>query len=300
MRYWLVMPAAGVGRRFGDAIPKQYADLHGRTVIEWSLAPFMYDSRCLGIVVVLGAEDGYWKSVADRLPDITGASKAEATLAAALAEATRVAERVAAKTASSEPGPFAGAEPRSTLEPGHSSHQPAAVTLPKVITTVGGSERSHSVRNGLAALARRAGPDDWVLVHDAARPCVSRQDVDRLLEKAHSHPVGGLLASPAADTLKRAGITRDVVETVDRSGLWRALTPQMFRYAPLCAALDAALGQGRSPTDESQAMEWTGLHPIVVEGSTTNIKITSADDLVIALALLSAHRGRQETEVSTT
>lgn len=298
MRYWLVMPAAGVGRRFGDTIPKQYADLHGRTVIEWSLAPFIYDSRCLGIVVVLGAEDGYWKSVADRLPDITGASRAEATLAAALAEATRVAERIAAKSVQEESGRSADTIPGSSGEPSH-SHQPAAVTLPKVITTVGGLERSHSVRNGLAALTRRAAPDDWVLVHDAARPCVSRQDVDRLLDKVHSHRAGGLLAAPAADTLKRADTAREVAETVDRSGLWRALTPQMFRYAPLCSALDAALAQGRTPTDESQALEWMGEHPLVVEGSTTNIKITSADDLVIALALLSAHGGRQDTEVNT-
>jgi 2-C-methyl-D-erythritol 4-phosphate cytidylyltransferase len=298
MRYWLVMPAAGVGRRFGDAIPKQYADLHGRTVIEWSLAPFIYDSRCLGIVVVLGADDGYWRTVADRLPDITGASRAELTLAAVLADATRVAERVAAKTG--EAGSGIPGEPDLGLssDPGLSLPHAAAVTLPKVMTTVGGNERSHSVRNGLAALSQRAGADDWVLVHDAARPCVSRQDVDRLLDRVHSHPVGGLLAAPASDTLKRAGLAGDVIETVDRSGLWRALTPQMFRYARLCAALDAALGQGRFPTDESQSLEWIGEHPMVVEGSTTNIKITSADDLVIALALLSARDGRLDTEVT--
>src|SRR5258708_30447932 len=98
MRYWLVMPAAGVGRRFGEHIPKQYADLHGRTVMEWSLAPFLYDSRCLGVVVVLGANDAYWPNVASRLPDVTGATSAsEASVAAALADATRVAERAAAK-----------------------------------------------------------------------------------------------------------------------------------------------------------------------------------------------------------
>src|ERR1700736_1822635 len=98
MRYWLVMPAAGAGRRFGDGIPKQYADLHGRTVMEWSLAPFLYDSRCLGVVVVLGVHDSFWPTVASRLPDIPGATRAsEASVAVALAEATRVAERAAAK-----------------------------------------------------------------------------------------------------------------------------------------------------------------------------------------------------------
>ena len=283
MRYWLVMPAAGVGRRFGEHIPKQYADLHGRTVMEWSLAPFLYDSRCLGVVVVLGANDSFWPTVSSRLPDVTGATRAsEASVAVALAEATRVAERAAAKS---------GVRDGGFSDPGLSLPTAPVVTLPKVVTAQGGSERSHSVRNGLAALSGRAADDDWVLVHDAARPCVSRQDVDRLLSRVQSHPVGGLLAAPAADTLKRASGEKEVLETVDRASLWRALTPQMFRYRRLCEALDRAFGQGRSPTDEAQALEWMGERPIVVEGSTTNIKITSADDLVIAVALMGARNG---------
>ncbi len=227
MRYWLVMPAAGIGRRFGEHIPKQYADLHGRTVMEWSLAPFLYDSRCLGVVVVLGVGDTFWSAVASRLPDVTGAtSSSEASLAAALADATRVAERVAEKRGALDSEGFS--------DPGLSLPTVPAVTLPKVVTAIGGAERSHSVRNGLAVLAGRATVDDWVLVHDAARPCVSRQDVDRLLDRVQAHSVGGLLAAPAADTLKRAGgeqagVGKEVLETVDRSSLWRALTPQMFR-----------------------------------------------------------------------
>jgi len=130
-----------------------------------------------------------------------------------------------------------------------------------------------------------------VLVHDAARPCVSRQDVDRLLDRVQSHAVGGILAAPAADTLKRAGESKEIIQTIDRTSLWRALTPQMFRYARLCEALDRAHADGRTPTDEAQALEWTGERPIVVEGSTTNLKITSADDLVIAVALMAAHAG---------
>jgi 2-C-methyl-D-erythritol 4-phosphate cytidylyltransferase len=290
MRYWLVMPAAGVGRRFGEHIPKQYADLHGRTVMEWSLAPFLYDSRCLGVVVVLGANDSFWPTVSSRLPDVTGATRAsEASVAAALADATRVAERAAAK---------GGADGAGFSDPGLSLPTAPVVTLPKVVTAHGGSQRSHSVRNGLAALAGRASTDDWVLVHDAARPCVSRQDVDRLLDRVQSHPVGGLLAVPAADTLKRAGGGKEVLETVDRASLWRALTPQMFRYGRLCEALDRALGEGRLPTDEAQALEWTGERPLVVEGSTTNIKITSADDLVIAVALMAARSGVGQGEDS--
>jgi 2-C-methyl-D-erythritol 4-phosphate cytidylyltransferase len=97
------------------------------------------------------------------------------------------------------------------------------------------------------------------------------------------------LAAPVADTLKRANAGRDIIATVDRYSLWRALTPQMFRYELLALALDEALAAGKSPTDEAQAVEWMGERPMVVEGSSTNIKITSADDLVIAAALLGSH-----------
>jgi 2-C-methyl-D-erythritol 4-phosphate cytidylyltransferase len=288
MRYWLVMPAAGVGRRFGENIPKQYADLHGRTVMEWSLATFLYDSRCAGVVVVLSLNDPHWPMVASRLPDVTVATRAtEPSVAAALADATRAAERHAPPVV--KPGDeFELGDARLPIS---SSHGAPAVKLPQVITAIGGGERSQSVRNGLAALSGRAAADDWVLVHDAARPCVLRQDVDKLLDRLHLHAVGGLLAAPAADTLKRAAADREVSETVDRTGLWRALTPQMFRYGKLCDALDGALAEGRMPTDEAQALEWTGAKPVVVEGSTTNIKITSADDLVIAGALMGVRAG---------
>jgi len=294
MRYWLVMPAAGVGRRFGESIPKQYAELHGRTVMEWSMAPFMYDSRCLGLVVVLGPNDAHWPAVASRLPDVTGATRASANIAAALADATRVAERAAQRAGGDDADGF--------TDPGLTIPSIPAVTLPKVTTTTGGGERSNSVRNGLRALAGRAADDDWVLVHDAARPCVSRQDVDRLLDRVQTHAVGGILAAPAADTLKRAGENKEIIQTIDRTSLWRALTPQMFRYARLCEALDRAHGDGRTPTDEAQALEWIGERPLVVEGSTTNLKITSADDLVIAVALLAAHAGvgAEQTEEEPT
>jgi 2-C-methyl-D-erythritol 4-phosphate cytidylyltransferase len=142
-----------------------------------------------------------------------------------------------------------------------------------------------------------------VLVHDAARPCLFSQDLECLLERVGSHPIGGLLAVPAADTLKRvsagmasAGMASSgmassgmaIEQTVDRAGLWRALTPQMFRYRRLCEALDSAVAAGRLPTDEAQALEWLGERPILVEGSAANIKITSADDLLVAAALLGA------------
>ena len=162
----------------------------------------------------------------------------------------------------------------------------SSIAPPAVVIAAGGQERSHSVRNGLAALADRADCDDWVLVHDAARPCLPSQDLDRLLSELAVHSVGGLLATPAADTLKRADRARDVQQTVDRAGLWRALTPQMFRYGRLCEALDRAHAAGRIPTDEAQAIEWLGDHPRLVEGAAANLKITSAADLAIAAALL--------------
>ena len=142
------------------------------------------------------------------------------------------------------------------------------------------------MRNGLEALADRAHGEDWVLVHDAARPCLARPDLDRLLTELAAHPVGGLLATRAADTLKRADARGQVRETIDRAALWRALTPQMFRYGRLREALDRAHAAGRSPTDESQAIEWLGDLPQLIEGAAANLKITSAADLALAAALL--------------
>jgi len=169
----------------------------------------------------------------------------------------------------------------------------------RVSSVAGGAQRSQSVRNALGALAKRAAADDWVLVHDAARPCLSARDLERLLTGVSSHAVGGLLAVPAADTLKRArgagGPDAVVADTVERAGLWRALTPQMFRYGRLCAALDAAHAAGRWPTDEAQALEWQGEQPLLVEGAATNFKITTGADLALAATVLGA-RAREGGE----
>lgn len=153
----------------------------------------------------------------------------------------------------------------------------------------GGAERAHSVRRGLQGLELALGPADWVLVHDAARPCVTRAEIDALKLAVAEHPVGGLLAVPLADTLKRA-LAATSVPTVDatlpRDGLWRALTPQAFRFGLLRDALDAALAANRVPTDEAQAIEWRGGQPLLVTGSTENIKVTTPSDLHLAEALL--------------
>lgn len=146
----------------------------------------------------------------------------------------------------------------------------------------GGTERCHSVLNGLDVLADLAAADDWVLVHDAARPCLRRADLDRLIDELRDHPVGGLLAVPVRDTMKRSDRAGCVEETLDRSHLWHALTPQMFRFALLRDALRGALAQGALVTDEAAAVELAGMRPRLVEGHADNIKITRPEDLALA------------------
>ena len=152
----------------------------------------------------------------------------------------------------------------------------------KIKTTQGGAERCHSVLNCLQFLADKAATDDWVLVHDAARPCITSVEIDHLINKLVDHPVGGLLALPVRDTMKRAGKDNIVCETVDREGLWHALTPQMFRLSGLTHALQQAIERKQVVTDESQAMELMGLKPLLIEGQADNIKITRKDDLALA------------------
>jgi len=228
VRYFVIIPAAGNGRRFAAAVPKQYAALGTATVIEYALAPFEGDPDCTGIVVVVAGDDPLWPAVAARR--------------------TRLIE-----------------------------------------AAPGGAERAHSVRAGLAALAKHARDDDWVMVHDAARPCFSPTDLALLKKELAAHEVGGLLAIPLADTLKRAANAADppaVETTIDRSALWRASTPQVFRFGHLTRALDAALAAGKLPTDEAQAIEWLGFRPRLVAGRADNIKVTTAEDLRLATALL--------------
>ena len=164
---------------------------------------------------------------------------------------------------------------------------PAALRA-RVRTTTGGRERCHSVLAGLQALD--ANDDDWVLVHDAARPCLDPADLARLMDACRADPVGGLLALPVADTLKRAGEDGRVAATVPRERLWRAQTPQMFRHGLLLRALTSAIEAGETPSDEAAAIERAGSKPLLVEGSPFNIKITQAADLEFAAAVL-ASRG---------
>jgi 2-C-methyl-D-erythritol 4-phosphate cytidylyltransferase len=163
---------------------------------------------------------------------------------------------------------------------------------PRVSTAIGGTERADSVRAGLASLNSRLKSSDWVLVHDAARPCLEANDLDSLLNTLADDEVGGLLATPVVDTLKRADASARVSATVDRTGLWRAMTPQMFRFEVLCRALDEAQRNGMSSTDEAQAIEALGLKPRLVAGSTDNIKITMPDDIARAERILDERDAR--------
>ncbi|MDQ5911125.1 MAG: 2-C-methyl-D-erythritol 4-phosphate cytidylyltransferase [Pseudomonadota bacterium] len=169
----------------------------------------------------------------------------------------------------------------------------ARVTNKPLLVVTGGAERGHSVLNGLDALWERAQPDDWVLVHDAARPCLSVDDLDRLLTELAEDAVGGLLAVPVSDTLKQADRAGRVAATVDRSQLWRALTPQMFRLGLLREALREALARGQIVTDEAAAMEAAGFTPQLIEGRADNLKITRPEDLALAEFYLT--RGRSST-----
>ncbi|WP_323752740.1 2-C-methyl-D-erythritol 4-phosphate cytidylyltransferase [Marinobacter sp.] len=159
----------------------------------------------------------------------------------------------------------------------------------RIQTCTGGKERADSVLSALHALDEQADDNDWVLVHDAARPCLHPHDLSNLIDTLFEHPVGGLLSAPVADTLKLAckGAEPEVQETVDRSQLWRALTPQMFRFGALKAALELCLESGHGVTDESSAMEFSGNMPLLVEGRADNLKITVPSDLALAEFILS-------------
>ena len=225
-RYWAVVPAAGVGRRMGGDIPKQYLSLNDRPVIEHTLGRLTGHAAISKVLVALAADDGWW-------PETTFADHAN------------------------------------------------------VVRVDGGTERCHSVLNALRYLSEFADYRDWVLVHDAARPCLRANDIDRLIERLSEHPVGGLLGMPVRDTMKRADGSGQVKDTVCRENLWHAFTPQMFRLGPLRDALSTALEQGSLVTDEASAMELAGQPPMLVEGHPDNIKITRPEDLPLAAFYLS-------------
>ena len=151
----------------------------------------------------------------------------------------------------------------------------------------GGCERQDTVLNGLSHLLESciAGSGDWIAVHDAVRPCVAPEDIDRVIERALSVPGGAVLGSRLHDTLKRSDNQEQIIGTLERDNVWQAFTPQVFPLEKLKAALEVARDRGVPVTDESMAMELSGAHPVMVQGSITNIKITCQQDMYLASRL---------------
>lgn len=229
-RFWLVVPAAGAGKRFGAALPKQYLTLCGRTVFHVTLARLCAIGEFAGIRVAVASDD---ERAAAELPD----------------------------------------DSRLSLVPG-------------------GAERADSVLSALRSLDGVANVDDWVLVHDVARPCVRLSDIRNMMQVLGTHPVGGVLGVRVRDTMKRTDGRDTIVATEPRDGLWHAYTPQMFRFGMLRDALAEALQKGLSVTDEASAIELSGGRPCMVEGHHDNLKITYPQDLALAGLILQA----QESE----
>lgn len=150
---------------------------------------------------------------------------------------------------------------------------------PKILSTIGGETRSDSVINALQTLATQTKPMDWILVHDGARPFININEIDYLIEALHQHAVGGLFGVPVKDTLKKVSSEGEVLTTIDRTGLWHALTPQMFRYQLLKDALENARRDAILLTDDSSAIEIAGYRPVMLRGSHRNTKITFNDDI---------------------
>ena len=222
-----LVPAAGTGTRFGDALPKQYLDIDGHPLIFYTLKAFTKVSRIGHITVVLSPDDNHWHKY--------------------------------------------GAE--------------WALLGDKLSTAmVGGNTRGQTVANGLNEIATRLNLDanDWMMVHDAARPCIQPELIEQFIDELESDRIGGLLALPLADTIKRADGSLRVEATVSRENLWRAQTPQMFRVG----LLKDALARCPLATDEAQAIEALGHQPKLIIGDSANLKVTYAQDMKLARMLI--------------
>lgn len=224
-RFHVIIPAAGSGSRMGADAPKQYLNLHGKSLIQYVIKVFDQAIKINTVHVLLNQEDAHWRSTYLHLS--------------------------------------------SKLQ----------------VHYCGGDTRAHTVLNGLIAIESQVEAEDWVLVHDAARPGLSNRLLNQLLSTLEKDEVGGLLAIPLADTLKRADGEQRVSSTIPRNDLWQAQTPQMFRYATLKKALAEFSG---TPTDEAEAIEALGLKPKLVTGELQNLKVTYPQDLAVLSALLSS------------
>lgn len=217
-RYFALIPAAGVGARMGEKIPKQYVAIAGKPMLRRVLDTFSIAESVTHTFVVVSKDDAYI----------------------------------------------------DTTLPVDQSHL--------TVLRVGGETRHQSVLNGLHEIREQVTDEDWILVHDAARPGLTITLIDSLINNLQDDEVGGLLAVPVVDTLKRSGSGGRVDETVARDRLWAAQTPQMFRYGLLCRALEQAI----TVTDEASAVEALGLQPKLVEGNARNFKVTLPHDVALA------------------
>lgn len=229
---WVIIPAAGVGKRMESDMPKQYLTLNGKTIIEHTLDVFDKHDSISDIVVAISKGDEYWSSLNINLS-----------------------------------------------KPLHAAN--------------GGRERCDSVLNALTFIENKVSDNDWVLVHDAARPCLRNEDLTLLLDTLKEHEVGGILAIPVRDTMKRSTDENVITGTVERENLWHALTPQMFRFSMIKDALETALNKNEVITDEASAIELAGYQPVLVEGHADNLKITRPEDLALAAFFLRQQKDKK-------
>jgi 2-C-methyl-D-erythritol 4-phosphate cytidylyltransferase len=219
-KIWCIVPAAGIGSRFGEERPKQYIPFRSSTIIDVTIKTLLSCSKLEKIIVCIHPDDEY-------------AQKSD------------------------------------------------YINHPKVQVVIGGNERSDSVLSGIQSIQTDKADDDWVLVHDAARPCVRLADINRLIKAAQIHQQGAILAAPIHDTVKEV-VNQLAVNTLDRTRLWRALTPQLFKLKDIQTALLSENENSYLMTDEASAIEQLGLPVRIVEGHADNIKITVPADLQLA------------------
>jgi 2-C-methyl-D-erythritol 4-phosphate cytidylyltransferase len=225
---WAIVPAAGSGQRYSAELPKQYANLANKAVLQHSLEALLDSALFTGVVVALAMDDQRFETL------------------------------------------------------------PAASDS-RIVSCIGGASRAQSVLNALQALKNKAQPDDWVMVHDAARPLVRSATIKKLYDTLCDDAIGGILAAPMHDTLKQTHantlVQPPVIEqTLDRANIWAAQTPQMFRYQMLSDALKNALldDAGIGITDEASALEKSGYKVRLVQGERSNFKITTSEDMTLA------------------
>ena len=228
-KYWAVIPAAGIGERVGSKVPKQYLNLHGKTILEHSISAFIQSDRIAGIVFALHSKDSFFSNL--RIPS-------------------------------------------DNLQ---------------IHAVAGGETRAQSVLNALNFLQDHAQDDEFVLVHDAARPCLTLSDLHKLIDQCEVNKVGGILAIPMQDTVKQVE-ANNIVGTIKRDKIWRALTPQMFKIGMLRDAIKKSFKDNVDITDEASAVEYAGYKPCIVKGDTRNIKVTMTEDIAIAGLFLQGER----------